>query len=307
VTDTKPATAAGVLLMAYGTPATTDDIDEYYTHVRRGRPPAPEQLAELQGRYEAIGGTSPLLRRTQEQQAGVQGALGEGFRVQLGMKHAPPFLEDAVAALAAAGVSRIVGLVLAPHYSALSVGEYASRAAAAAAEAGLELTMVESWHLAPGYVDLLAGFVQEEVTALGVDPVEVVFTAHSLPERILGTGDPYPDQLAETAEAVAERAGISRWSVGWQSAGRTPEPWIGPDLLSVLPMLVSAGAAGAVVCACGFVSDHLEVLYDLDVEARAAAQSLGLAFARTPSPNAHPAFCATVAQVVRDADRGSHA
>jgi len=307
VTEPKGAAATGVLLMAYGTPATPGDVEAYYTHVRRGRPPAPEQLAELQGRYEAIGGTSPLLQRTQEQQAGIQGALGDGFRVGLGMKHAPPFLEDGVAALAAAGVTRIIGLVLAPHYSALSVGEYASRATTAAAEAGVELTMVQSWHLAPGYLDLLAGFVREEVAGLGVEPVEVVFTAHSLPERILRTGDPYPDQLAETAKAVAERAGVSRWSVGWQSAGRTPEPWIGPDLLSVLPMLVGAGAAGVVVCACGFVSDHLEVLYDLDVEARAAAAGLGLAFARTASPNAHPAFCATVAQVVRDTDGRSHA
>jgi ferrochelatase len=144
--------------------------------------------------------------------------------------------------------------------------------------------------------------VDDAVAGLGVEPVEVVFTAHSLPERILAMGDPYPDQLAETAAAVAARAGVTRWSVGWQSAGRTPEPWIGPDLLSVLPMLVAAGAAGAVVCACGFVSDHLEVLYDLDVEARAEAAKLGLAFARTPSPNAHPAFCATLAEVVRDAD-----
>jgi ferrochelatase len=307
VTDRKGTTTTGVLLMAYGTPATRTDIEAYYTHVRRGRPPTPGLLTELQGRYEAIGGTSPLLRRTQEQQAGIQKALGDGFRVELGMKHAPPFLEDGVAALAVAGVSRIVGLVLAPHYSALSVGEYASRAKAAAAEAGVELTMVESWHLAPGYLDLLAGFVRHEVADLGVAPVEVVFTAHSLPARILGTGDPYPHQLAETAEAVAERAGVDRWSVGWQSAGRTAEPWIGPDLLSVLPMLVSGGAAGAVVCPCGFVSDHLEVLYDLDVEARKAADALGLAFARTPSPNSHPAFCATVAQVVRDADRRGHA
>jgi len=290
--------------MAYGTPATPDDIEAYYTHVRRGRPPSPGLLAELRGRYQAIGGTSPLLRRTAEQRDGLQAALGDGYRVELGMKHAPPFLEDGVAALAAAGVSRVVGLVLAPHYSALSVGEYAERAGAAAAAAGVELRMVESWHLAPGYLDLLTGFVVDAVAGLGVVPVEVVFTAHSLPERILQTGDPYPDQLAETAKAVAERAGITRWSVGWQSAGRTPEPWIGPDLLSVLPMLVAAGAAGAVVCACGFVSDHLEVLYDLDVEARAEAEKLGLVFARTPSPNAHPAFCATLAEVVRNADVG---
>src|SRR5215213_1558576 len=285
--------------MAYGTPATPDDIKAYYTHVRRRRPPTEEQLADLRRRYEAIGGTSPLLERTQEQAAGIQSALGDAFRVELGMKHAPPFVEDGVAALAAAGVSRIVGLVLAPHYSALSVGEYATRAAAAAADAGVELTMVSSWHLAPGYLDLLARFVGEEVGRLGVDPVEVVFTAHSLPTRILDMGDPYPDQLAGTAAAVATRAGVDRWSVGWQSSGRTPEPWIGPDLLAILPTLVEAGAAGVVVCAAGFVSDHLEVLYDLDVEARAAAESLGLAFTRTPSPNAHPGFCATLAEVIR--------
>ena len=289
----------GVLVMAYGTPATPDDIEAYYTHVRRGRPPTQEQLADLRRRYEAIGGTSPLLERTQEQAAGIQAALGDGFRVELGMKHAPPFIEDGVAALASTGITRIVGLVLAPHYSVLSVGEYATRAEAAAAEAGVGLTMVSSWHLAPGYLDLLAGFVRGELDRLGADPVEVVFTAHSLPIRILAMGDPYPDQLAETAKAVADQAGVNRWSVGWQSAGRTPAPWIGPDVLEVLPTLAEAGAAGVVVCAAGFVSDHLEVLYDLDVEARAAAGKLGLAFTRTPSPNAHPDLCATLAGVVR--------
>lgn len=285
--------------MAYGTPATPEDVEAYYTHVRRGRPPTPEQLADLRRRYDAIGGTSPLLARTREQAAGIQAALGDDFLVELGMKHATPFIEDGVAALVAAGVTRIVGVVLAPHYSALSVGEYAKRAEATATEAGVYLTMVKSWHLAPGYVDLLAGFVQAEVQRLTVEPVEVVFTAHSLPTRILDMGDPYPDQLAETAAAVAAQAGVERWSVGWQSAGRTPEPWIGPDILAVLPTLREAGAAGVVVCAAGFVSDHLEVLYDLDVEARAAAEAIGLAFTRTPSPNADPGFCATVAGVVR--------
>jgi ferrochelatase len=285
--------------MAYGTPATPDDVEAYYTHVRRGRPPTPELLADLRRRYDAIGGTSPLLARTQEQAAGIQAALGDGFRVELGMKHAPAFVEDGVAALARAGVTKVVGVVLAPHYSALSIGEYATRAERAAAEVGVSLTMVKSWHLAPGYVELLAGFVRAELDALGADPVEVVFTAHSLPTRILDMGDPYPDQLAETAEAVAVRAGVTRWSVGWQSAGRTAEPWIGPDVLTVLPALADAGSAGVVVCPAGFVSDHLEVLYDLDVEARAAAEALGLAFARTPSPNAHPAFCATLADVIR--------
>ena len=297
-----PASApTGVLVMAYGTPATPADIEAYYTHVRRGRPPTPELLADLRRRYDAIGGTSPLLQRTQEQAAGIAAALGDGFVVELGMKHAPPFIEEGVAALVGAGVTRIVGLVLAPHYSVLSVGEYATRAeaAAAAADEGVKLSMVESWHLAPGYLDLLAGSVRSEIERLAIEPVEVVFTAHSLPTRILDLGDPYPDQLAETAEAVAVRAGVERWSVGWQSAGRTPEPWIGPDVLTVLPTLADAGVAGVVVCPAGFVSDHLEVLYDLDVEARALADSLGLAFTRTPSPNADPAFCATLAEVVR--------
>lgn len=291
----------GVLVMAYGTPATPDDVEAYYTHVRRGRPPTPEQLADLRRRYDAIGGTSPLLERTEEQAAGIQAALGGGYRVVLGMKHAPPFIEDGVQALAAAGVDRIVGLVLAPHYSVLSVGEYATRATATAADAGVELVMVTSWHLAPGYIDMLTGFVRDEVERLHAEPTEVVFTAHSLPSRILEMGDPYPDQLAETAEAVALQAGLDRWSVAWQSAGRTPEPWIGPDLLTVLPTLVDAGAAGVVVCAAGFVSDHLELLYDLDIEATDAAGHLGLAFARTPSPNARPEFCATLAGVVREA------
>lgn len=289
----------GVLLMAYGTPATPGDVEAYYTHVRRGRPPTPELLEDLKRRYAAIGGTSPLLERTRAQAAGVQHALGEGFVVELGMKHAPPFVEDGVAALAAAGVRRVVGLVLAPHYSALSVGEYESRAVRAAAGHGLDLTFVRSWHLAPGYVDLLAGFVRTAVGGLAAAPVEVVFTAHSLPARILGTGDPYPTQLGETAEAVAAAARLDRWSLAWQSAGRTPEPWIGPDLLAALAELAGAGVKGVVVCAAGFVSDHLEILYDLDVEAAGAAASAGLEFARTRSPNDHPQFCDTLAGVVR--------
>jgi ferrochelatase len=288
--------STGVLVMAYGTPASPEDVEAYYTHVRRGRPPTPELLAELRGRYEAIGGTSPLMERTRAQAAGVQAALGDAYRVELGMKHAAPFIEDGVAALAAAGVGAIVGLVLAPHYSRLSVGEYAARAAAAAAERGIDLRMVQSWHVECGYVDLLAGFVRDVPRP---DGAEVIFTAHSLPSRILDEGDPYPTQLEETAAAVAEAAGVERWSVGWQSAGRTPEPWIGPDILDVLRDRAASGSAGVVVCPAGFVSDHLEVLYDLDVEASRLAGSLGLPFTRTRMPNDHPQLCATLAGVVR--------
>ena len=287
----------GVLLMAYGTPATPDDIEAYYTHVRRGRPPAPEQLAELRSRYEAIGGTSPLLARTRAQAAGIQAALGDGYAVELGMKHAAPFLEDGMAALASAGVARVVGLVLAPHFSRLSVGEYEERAAKAAASHGIEFEMVRSWHLEPRFLDLLASFVRD---AGGPDR-EVVFTAHSLPTRILAEGDPYPAQLEETAAAVSDRAGVSRWSVGWQSAGRTPEPWIGPDILEVLRDRAASGAApgGVLVCPAGFVSDHLEVLYDLDIEATALAAELGLPFARTRMPNDDPRFSEAVASALR--------
>src|SRR5438309_794387 len=208
----------GVLLMAYGTPATPADVEAYYTHVRRSRPPTPEQLADLQRRYDAIGGTSPLLERTEAQRRGVQAALDThgSFTVELGMKHAPPFIEDAVERLVDRGVSHAVGVVLAPHYSRLSVGEYEDRARATAGER-LD-AMVPSWYDAPPYLDALAERVQKALATLPTR-TEVVFTAHSLPARILDEGDPYPDQLRWTAEAVAERAGVERWRVGWQSAG----------------------------------------------------------------------------------------
>jgi ferrochelatase len=287
--------------MAYGTPASPGDIEAYYSHVRRGRPPTAELLAELRGRYEAIGGTSPLLERTRAQADGLQAVLGDGYHVELGMKHAPPFIEDGVAAMHERGISRGVGLVLAPHYSVLSIGEYAERVRAtpAVSDGALDMTFVESWHLEPGYLQLLADRVSAAVESLGAAvPVEVVFTAHSLPARILQTGDPYVEQLAATARAVSAMLGLARHHVAWQSAGRTPEPWIGPDLLSVMPELVAEGARAVVVCPAGFVSDHLEVLYDLDVEAVAEATKLGLAFARTRSLNDDPAFCATLAHVI---------
>jgi ferrochelatase len=280
----------GVLVMAYGTPAAPEEIEAYYTHIRRGRPPTREQLADLRRRYAAIGGTSPLLAVTRAQVSGLQTALGAGFHTELGMKHATPFIEDAAAALERAGVERAIGLVLAPHYSALSIGEYAARAPG--------VDVIEHWWDAPGYLDLLAGEVKRGLDALPAGS-EVVFTAHSLPARIVEAGDPYPDQLRATAEAVAARAGVETWSVAWQSAGRTPDPWLGPDIGEVVDHRAAAGAAGVLVCPCGFVSDHLEILYDVDVEARERARALGLPFARTAMPNTDPAFLAALADVVR--------
>ena len=290
----------GVLLMAYGTPRDRDDIETYYTDIRRGRPPTPELLDDLTRRYDALGGTFPLRAITDAQVDAVRAALAESggdYVVALGTKHSVPKVEDGVRELAAHGVGRIVGLVLAPHYSKFSVGEYAERAAKAGVEFGLDVSTVESWHLMPAYVDFLESAVRDARASMP-DGTEVVFTAHSLPERILGTGDPYPQQLTETAEAVAGRLGLSRWSVGWQSAGRTPEPWLGPDVLEIVRARAAEGAAGLVVCACGFVADHLEVAYDLDIEAAAVAAELGVPFARTASVNADPTVMAALADLV---------
>ncbi|MGH9178781.1 MAG: ferrochelatase [Acidimicrobiales bacterium] len=291
----------GVLVMAYGTPATPDDVEAYYTHIRRGRPPAPELLADLRRRYDAIGGVSPLAARTRAQADGVAEALGDGFVVALGHKHAAPYVEDGLAELAAADVVRVVGLVLAPHYSAMSVGQYHERAGPAAARAGLPYRGIGSWHRHPVLVALLA---ERVAAARGRLPagavVETLVTAHSLPERVRDLDNPsYPDQLRETAEAVATAAGLDRWRVAWQSAGRTADPWIGPDILEVLPQLPGEGVEGVVVCPAGFVSDHLEVLYDVDIEARQVAAGMGLALERTASFDDDPRFVALLASLVR--------
>jgi ferrochelatase len=292
----------GVLAMAYGTPSSRDRIAEYYTDIRRGRPPSDEQLADLTARYDAIGGTFPLREITARQVAALQERLGDGYAVALGQKHAAPTIEDGVAALAR--TERIVGLVLAPHYSALSVGEYARRAAVAAAEHRVEVRTIESWHLLPEYLRFLADAVLAALATLPEEvqrDAEVVFTAHSLPERAVPADDPYPDQVRATAEAVATLADLYRWSTAWQSAGRTPDPWVGPDVLDVIRTRAEEGAAGIVVCPCGFVADHLEVAYDLDVEARRVADEVGLPFARTASLNDDAMVMTALAELVRDA------
>jgi ferrochelatase len=280
----------GVVLMAYGTPRTTAEIEPYYTDIRRGRPPTPEQLADLRRRYDAIGGISPLAVLTERQRDGLQAALDARapghFVVELGLKHAAPKIEQGVAALTAAGVTRVVGLVLAPHFSSMSIGEYLGRASAAAEAAGLPFEGVRSWADEPAYVDFLADAVRDGVRELP-SGARVVFTAHSLPRRILETGDPYPEELATTAAAVAARVPLEEWSLGWQSAGRTPEPWLGPDVLEIVDA-AAGDAPGLLVCPCGFVADHLEVLYDLDIEARQRAEAAGLPFARTRSMNDDP-------------------
>jgi len=292
----------GVVLMAYGTPRAPEEILPYYTDIRRGRPPTDEQLADLTGRYEAIGGLSPLAVLTEAQRDGLQAALdaaapGE-YVVGLGLKHATPQVEDGVAALAALGVERIVGLVLAPHYSSMSIGQYLDRAHAAAERADLPFAGIESWATEAAYLDFLAAEVAGRLAVMPTN-TKVLFTAHSLPQRILADGDPYPSELRSTAAAVAARVGLQpwvQWSIGWQSAGRTPEPWIGPDVLQVIDDLGAAEHAdGLLVCPCGFVADHLEVLYDLDIEARARAERHRLVFDRTASMNDEPTVLGALA------------
>ncbi|MEZ5143041.1 MAG: protoporphyrinogen oxidase [Acidimicrobiales bacterium] len=305
-TGPAPGRRTGVVVMAYGTPRSPADIEAYYTHIRRGRPPEAAQLAELTARYEAIGGVSPLAARTEAQRAAVQEALdrraGPGsFRAVLGQKHAAPFIEDGVAELVDDGVDAIVGLVLAPHFSGFSVGQYHERARTAAGD--VPYAGIESWHLEPAYLDFLADAVTRARAGLPTAH-KILFTAHSLPERVLA-GDPYPDQLRDSAAAVAQRVGLdpwADWSICWQSAGRTPEPWRGPDILEVIGELAATGRAeGVLVCPQGFVADHLEVLYDLDIEAAQVAAEVGLTFARTDVCNDDPAVMGALAGLVLDA------
>lgn len=307
-------TRTAVMLMAYGTPRTRDEILPYYTDIRRGRPPTDEQLADLVARYEAIAPEgsdilSPLAARTEAQRDGLQAALDAAapgqYHVVLGLKHAHPMIEESVETVAAQGFRRIVGLVLAPHYSSYSIGQYMGRVRAAAEPHGIEVTGIDSWATEPAFVEFLARDLRARLARMPSD-TKVLFTAHSLPQRIIDAGDPYPDELRSTAEAVAAQVGLaewSQWAIAWQSAGRTPEPWLGPDILQVIDEL---GASenddghdrGVVVSACGFVADHLEVLFDLDIEAAHRAQSLSLAFDRTACVNDDPVVMAALAQRV---------
>jgi ferrochelatase len=295
---------AGVLVMAHGTPASPEEILPFYTRSRRGRPPETEQLAELESRYRAIGGVSPLTERTKAQVDAVQAELEARspgrYVVEFGAKHTEPFIEDAAATLVSLGLEKVVGLVLTPHASSMGSQEYLDRAAVALA--GTPFAAVGAWYAEPAFVALLAARVTAALATVQ-GRRRVIFTAHSLPERIRQSGDTYPEQLVESARLVAEAAGLEEWLVAWQSAGRTPDPWLGPDVRDEVRRLADEGSTDAVVvCPIGFVADHLEVLYDLDVELAAVAAEWGIGFTRTASLNDDPAFVSVLADVIIAAD-----
>jgi ferrochelatase len=282
-----------VVLMAYGSPERLADVPAYYSDIRGGRPIAPEHLDDLVERYRRLGieDSSPLNAITEQTRAALERELE--LPVFTGMKHWTPRIGDAAESALAAGAETIVGLVLAPHYSALSIQGYREQLEHALDGRG-ELRFVESWHDEPGFVELLAAKIR------GAD-AHVVFTAHSLPARILELGDPYQEQLLETSRLVAEAAGADNWSFSFQSESPTGEPWLGPDILDHLRALHEQGVESVLICPVGFVSDHLEIRWDLDVEAVELAHELGLRLARIEMPNDDPAFVRTLAGIVRRA------
>ncbi len=290
--------------MAYGTPTTPEDVEAYYTRIRHGRPPTPELLADLTRRYDAIGGTSPLAERTAAQVAGIRTALEERFPgrydVRFGSKYEPPLLEVAAGSFRDEGFKTVIGLVLAPHSSTMSTVQYFDRAKLELGER-VHFVGIESWWEAPGFLELIAQRVNDALATIPAQrraTTEVLFSAHSLPEKILNVGDTYPEQLRESAVRAAALANVERFDVAWQSAGRTADPWIGPDILQVLREKRAAGVTDIVSCPIGFVADHLEVLFDVDIEAQGVAKEIGLNLVRTASLNDDATFTSILADVV---------
>jgi len=312
----------GVLVMAYGTASGPDDIERYYTDIRGGRSPSPEHLRELKERYRAIGNVFPLLDTTRAQAEGIVRRLNAtadaptAYRAYVGMKHSEPFIPQAIATMRSDGVERAVAIVMAPHWSGMSVETYIERVLEATDDGGgPSFTFVRAYHDHPAFVALLASRVADALERLSEDDrrsASIIFSAHSLPVRILDDGSQrcavcdcdrscrYRDGLQETADLVADRLALQAYLIAWQSAGRTSDPWWGPPIEEVIEDLALSGRAAVVVCSAGFVADHLEILYDLDIEARAIAERAGMRFERTAMPNADPVYLDVLATVVRE-------
>ncbi|MCM3756405.1 ferrochelatase [Sporosarcina aquimarina] len=297
----------GLLVMAYGTPYKEEDIEPYYTHIRHGRKPAPEQLEDLKNRYEAIGGISPLAHITEGQAQALCDTLNQAqdeieFKLYIGLKHITPFIEEAVAQMDKDGIKEVVTVVLAPHYSTFSVKSYNTRAKEEADKYGISITSVESWYKQPKFLKYWEEKIRETFDSMSDAEREksvLVVSAHSLPQKIREAGDPYPDQLEETAKLLAEAADVKEYAVGWQSEGQTGEPWLGPDVQDLTRELnKKKGYTSFVYTPVGFVSDHLEVLFDNDYECKVVCDEIGAAYHRPAMPNTDPLFIGAVADAV---------
>ncbi|QQK75640.1 ferrochelatase [Salicibibacter cibarius] len=287
----------GLLVMAYGTPRSLDEVEAYYTDIRHGRPPTQEALDDLIDRYKAIGGISPLARITDEQMQALEEALNEQsadktFKAYLGLKHIDPFIEDAVTQMKEDGIEEAVSIVLAPHYSTFSVKSYNGRALEKAEEiGGPTIHSVDSWYKEPKFLQFWSEQLKQVYQRVNRENAVVIFSAHSLPEKILTDNDPYVDQLKETSRLIAEAAGVKNYEIGWQSEGNTADKWLGPDVQDLTRTLYEKhGYDTFIYCPVGFVADHLEVLYDNDIECKIVTDDLGVNYERPPMPNTDPMF-----------------
>jgi len=284
----------GVILMTYGAPADDEDVPAYLGRVR-GREPAPELVVEMRRRYRLIGG-SPLVEITRAQALALSRVLGPDFRVTAGMRFSEPAIETEVRALVADGATQIIGVPMSPQWSDRLMAGYER---AVAESSPVPFAIARSWWCAPSFVAALAGAMRESLSALAASSPAIVLTAHSLPRRVFEAEPGYVDELKQTARAVAEAAGLTRWSFAYQSAGHTAEEWLRPDLVDLFPSLAAQGATDVLVAPVQFLADHLEVLYDLDIAAAAQAREAGLRYHRIAMPNTRPDFIRALEAVIR--------
>ncbi|MBC1590892.1 ferrochelatase [Listeria welshimeri] len=302
------AKKVGLLVMAYGTPYKDEDIERYYTDIRHGHTPSEEMIADLRGRYHAIGGLSPLAKITEAQAYGLEEVLNKSqeeveFKTYIGLKHIEPFIEDAVEAMHKDGIKEAISIVLAPHYSSFSVEAYNKRAKDTADKlGGIEIKAINEWYKQPKFINIWAERINETAKQIPADELidtVLIVSAHSLPEKIKQHNDPYPDQLQETADLIFEKVVVPHYALGWQSEGKTGEPWLGPDVQDLTRALYGKEKyKHFIYTPVGFVAEHLEVLYDNDYECKVVTDEVGAAYHRPPMPNADPEFLEVLKTVV---------
>src|SRR5215216_3803171 len=298
-----PSPMIGLLVMAYGGPANLDEVEPYLLDVRGYRPTAPEIIHEVRERYREIGGRSPILEQTREQAAALEAALNKNvqqFKAFVGMRHWHPYIKDTLTEMRAQGIQRAVGLVMAPHYSRMSIEAYFKKVEEA--KPGIQMAQITDWHLLPEYLDALADRVRvalerfpESVRA----DVPVIFSAHSLPERILEWDDPYPWQLQSTMQALMKRLGDRPHEFAFQSAAISTEPWLGPDASEVMERYAARGRRYMLICPIGFVCEHVEILYDIDIVYQKRARELGIQLERITMLNDDPTMIRGLGRLVR--------